>query len=171
MDANVSERKLLSQLISKGKAKAKTILKAHILLKVDQGEAVRAGPMRRWPRSESRHHPCDAIELFLTLCPTGSWHQLESLCPPQQLGQLPWGAGDGPAARSEFDPDLRLLQLLRSESVTGFGRRFADDGESAPGMDEAQGEGVRPVGRRSKAATNTCLLAHAPHGQGLPNLQ
>jgi hypothetical protein len=35
------ERKRLSQLISKGEAKAKTILKARILLKADQGE--RAG--------------------------------------------------------------------------------------------------------------------------------
>jgi hypothetical protein len=33
------ERGRLSELISKGKAKAKTILKARILLKVDQGEA------------------------------------------------------------------------------------------------------------------------------------
>ena len=33
------ERERLSELISKGKAKAKTILKARILLKVDQGEA------------------------------------------------------------------------------------------------------------------------------------
>jgi hypothetical protein len=33
------ERKRLSEVISKGKAKAKTILKARILLKADQGEA------------------------------------------------------------------------------------------------------------------------------------
>jgi hypothetical protein len=33
------ERKRLSELISKGKASAKTILKTRILLKADQGEA------------------------------------------------------------------------------------------------------------------------------------
>ena len=42
------ERGRLNELISKGKAKAKTILKARILLKADQGKGARAGPTRRF---------------------------------------------------------------------------------------------------------------------------
>ncbi|HEX5999851.1 MAG TPA: hypothetical protein VFZ16_10725 [Hyphomicrobiaceae bacterium] len=53
VELDAQERARLNALISKGKAPAKAILKARILLKADQAEGAPAGLMRR---SSTRWH-------------------------------------------------------------------------------------------------------------------
>jgi hypothetical protein len=57
VELSVEERALLSNLISKGKSPAKTILKARILLEADRSEAAAAG---RTGRSARRSTPTSA---------------------------------------------------------------------------------------------------------------